>query len=102
LETIKNYVSNLLMKLGMGRRTESAVYAAPARRAPEGPEDMKHRLVGGPRDGDQTAHTRRTGDRRHLIEEGRVAMPSCWQRSATASASVGTARRTSTSITIPG
>ena len=27
-KTIKNYVSNLLMKLGMSRRTEAAVYAA--------------------------------------------------------------------------
>jgi hypothetical protein len=27
-KTIKNYVSNLLMKLGMHRRTEAAVYAA--------------------------------------------------------------------------
>ena len=27
-KTIKNYVSNLLTKLGMSRRTEAAVYAA--------------------------------------------------------------------------
>lgn len=27
-KTVKNYVSNLLMKLGMGRRTEAAVFAA--------------------------------------------------------------------------
>src|SRR4029079_15575856 len=27
-KTVKNYVSNLLMKLGMHRRTEAAVYAA--------------------------------------------------------------------------
>ena len=27
-KTVKNYVSNLLMKLGMSRRTEAAVYAA--------------------------------------------------------------------------
>jgi DNA-binding NarL/FixJ family response regulator len=27
-KTIKNYVSNLLSKLGMSRRTEAAVYAA--------------------------------------------------------------------------
>ena len=27
-KTVKNYVSNLLMKLGMDRRTEAAVYAA--------------------------------------------------------------------------
>ena len=27
-KTIKNYVSNLLMKMGMTRRTEAAVYAA--------------------------------------------------------------------------
>jgi DNA-binding NarL/FixJ family response regulator len=27
-KTVKNYVSNLLMKLGMERRTEAAVYAA--------------------------------------------------------------------------
>ncbi|MEZ5204575.1 MAG: LuxR C-terminal-related transcriptional regulator [Acidimicrobiales bacterium] len=27
-KTIKNYVSNVLMKLGMQRRTEAAVYAA--------------------------------------------------------------------------
>jgi DNA-binding NarL/FixJ family response regulator len=27
-KTVKNYVSNLLGKLGMGRRTEAAVYAA--------------------------------------------------------------------------
>ncbi|HEX4906427.1 MAG TPA: LuxR C-terminal-related transcriptional regulator, partial [Acidimicrobiales bacterium] len=27
-KTIKNYVSNLLAKLGMSRRTEAAVYAA--------------------------------------------------------------------------
>ena len=27
-KTVKNYVSNLLAKLGMSRRTEAAVYAA--------------------------------------------------------------------------
>lgn len=27
-KTVKNYVSNLLMKMGMKRRTEAAVYAA--------------------------------------------------------------------------
>ncbi|MGH9304069.1 MAG: response regulator transcription factor, partial [Acidimicrobiales bacterium] len=27
-KTVKNYVSNLLAKLGMGRRTEAAAYAA--------------------------------------------------------------------------
>ena len=27
-KTVKNYVSNLLMKLGMHRRTEAAVYGA--------------------------------------------------------------------------
>ena len=27
-KTVKNYVSNLLTKLGMSRRTEAAVYAA--------------------------------------------------------------------------
>ena len=27
-KTVKNYVSNLLMKLGMKRRTEAAVFAA--------------------------------------------------------------------------
>ena len=27
-KTVKNYVSNLLAKLGMERRTEAAVYAA--------------------------------------------------------------------------
>ena len=27
-KTVKNYVSNLLLKLGMHRRTEAAVYAA--------------------------------------------------------------------------
>jgi two-component system response regulator DevR len=30
-KTVKNYVSNLLLKLGMDRRTEAAVYAARAR-----------------------------------------------------------------------
>ena len=29
-KTVKNYVSNLLAKMGMQRRTEAAVYAAPA------------------------------------------------------------------------
>jgi two-component system, NarL family, response regulator DevR len=39
-KTVKNYVSNLLMKLGMGRRTEAAVYAvkAAARREARGIE----------------------------------------------------------------
>jgi DNA-binding NarL/FixJ family response regulator len=38
-KTVKNYVSNLLMKLGMHRRTEAAVYAArlaERRRRPKG------------------------------------------------------------------
>jgi DNA-binding NarL/FixJ family response regulator len=37
-KTVKNYVSNLLAKLGMSRRTEAAVYAArlAERRAREG------------------------------------------------------------------
>lgn len=33
-KTVKNYVSNLLMKLGMHRRTEAAVYAAGLRKGP--------------------------------------------------------------------
>jgi DNA-binding NarL/FixJ family response regulator len=38
-KTIKNYVSNLLLKLGMSRRTEAAVYAARiAERAKQHPE----------------------------------------------------------------
>jgi two-component system response regulator DevR len=41
--TVKNYVSNLLAKLGMGRRSEAAAYAARlaerrSRRSAEGPE----------------------------------------------------------------
>ena len=32
-KTVKNYVSNLLTKMGMARRTEAAVYAASVRRA---------------------------------------------------------------------
>jgi two-component system response regulator DevR len=40
-KTVKNYVSNLLAKLGMERRTEAAVFAAklPAKRNPEVPKD---------------------------------------------------------------
>jgi two-component system response regulator DevR len=36
-KTVKNYVSNLLAKMGMSRRTEAAVYAArlAERRRPE-------------------------------------------------------------------
>ena len=33
-KTVKNYVSNLLSKMGLSRRTEAAAYAARARRAP--------------------------------------------------------------------
>jgi two-component system, NarL family, response regulator DevR len=40
-KTVKNYVSNLLSKLGMERRTEAAVFAAklPAKRRTEAPPD---------------------------------------------------------------
>ncbi len=39
-KTVKNYVSNLLLKMGMHRRTEAAVYAARlADRRAKGPED---------------------------------------------------------------
>ena len=36
-KTVKNYVSNLLAKLGMQRRTQAAVFAADVRRRP--PDD---------------------------------------------------------------
>ena len=35
-KTVKNYVSNLLAKMGMSRRTEAAVYAARLQRDPSG------------------------------------------------------------------
>ena len=35
-KTVKNYVSNLLAKMGMSRRTEAAVYAARLQREPTG------------------------------------------------------------------
>jgi two-component system response regulator DevR len=40
-KTVKNYVSNLLSKLGMERRTEAAVFAAklPQKRRTDGPRD---------------------------------------------------------------
>jgi DNA-binding NarL/FixJ family response regulator len=40
-KTVKNYVSNLLSKLGMERRTEAAVFAArlPAKRRTDAPPD---------------------------------------------------------------
>ncbi|HEV7525602.1 MAG TPA: response regulator transcription factor, partial [Acidimicrobiia bacterium] len=40
-KTVKNYVSNLLSKLGMERRTEAAVFAAklPPKRGPDGSRD---------------------------------------------------------------
>ena len=38
-KTVKNYVSNLLAKLGMERRTEAAVFAARAQRRPTGRRD---------------------------------------------------------------
>jgi two-component system, NarL family, response regulator DevR len=39
-KTVKNYVSNLLSKLGMERRTEAAVFAA---RLPEHTKDRLNR-----------------------------------------------------------
>ena len=39
-KTVKNYVSNLLSKLGMERRTEAAVFAA---RLPDQSKDRRHR-----------------------------------------------------------
>jgi two-component system response regulator DevR len=36
-KTVKNYVSNLLTKLGMERRTQAAVFAAGLRQAGEAP-----------------------------------------------------------------
>jgi DNA-binding NarL/FixJ family response regulator len=47
-KTIKNYVSNLLAKLGMSRRTEAAAYAA--RLSERGPAAARGAL-GGPRGG---------------------------------------------------
>jgi DNA-binding NarL/FixJ family response regulator len=41
-KTVKNYVSNLLQKMGFSRRTEAAVYAARAKNQPR---------TGGPREG---------------------------------------------------
>ncbi|TNC51736.1 response regulator transcription factor, partial [Mumia zhuanghuii] len=35
-KTVKNYVTNLLAKLGMQRRTQAAVFGAEVRRAEEG------------------------------------------------------------------
>jgi DNA-binding NarL/FixJ family response regulator len=40
-KTIKNYVSNLLMKLGMSRRTEAAVYAARLAERAEGRDHLR-------------------------------------------------------------
>lgn len=37
-KTVKNYVSNVLAKLGMSRRTEAAVYALRAEQSPQDPD----------------------------------------------------------------
>src|SRR5262249_15027106 len=57
-KTVKNYVSNLLSKLGMERRTEAAVFAArlPGAKRSDGPSERRRTgLFAGPR----SAHDRR-------------------------------------------
>jgi two-component system response regulator DevR len=45
-KTVKNYVSSLLAKLGMRRRTEAAVYAVRNRMATGGPDDPRRSQSG--------------------------------------------------------
>ncbi len=50
-KTVKNYVSNLLSKMGMSRRTEAAVYAARLQRDDAAPRREFQQHCGRPQGG---------------------------------------------------
>jgi DNA-binding CsgD family transcriptional regulator len=71
-KTVKNYVSNLLMKLGMHRRTEAAVYAArlAERRGPRLADSRSERLLDGHPPLDHGALRVRRADVEHSVPAG--------------------------------